>query len=547
MNSNNFDKEKKKLITFFNKKKFLDVVRNGTKLLRQLPNNTQIIRMLGISSIHIQNFVDAEKYFKKLLLIEINAENYYILGNIQKKNKKFHDAVLSFENAIKINPKFSEAHNNLGNTKKSLNKKVEAIYHYKKAIDLKNDNIAALISLSTILKENNNYEELIKVYEKILNLDPKNIKTLYNLGTAHLFLGNTSKAREYFENTIKIDPSNIPAFRNYVSTLKIDETNKIFKIFKNLNFSTLKYENKVLLLDALSKCYFDMNKFENAFNYLDKCNLLKKENSNFSMNEQKNIFKKIKYLFSDMNNGVLEFNDKIQSTPIFIVGMPRSGTSLLEQILSTHSKIYGAGELNYLQKIIDKSGLEKPKNIRSYFNEIRKYYYSQISKISNYDFIIDKLPSNFRWIGFIIESFPEAKIIHLKRNPMAVCWSNYKNFFLDNGLDFNLNQRDVAEYYSMYLNLMEFWRAKYKKNILEIQYEIFVKNFEVNTKKILDYLNLPWEVQLLQYQKNNRPVTTASHQQVREKIKTNTSDEWKKYKNYLEPMQVVLRDKKIKY
>ena len=547
MNSNNFDKEKKKLITFFNKKKFLDVVRNGTKLLRQLPNNTQIIRMLGISSIHIQNFVDAEKYFKKLLLIEINAENYYILGNIQKKNKKFHDAVLSFENAIKINPKFSEAHNNLGNTKKSLNKKVEAIYHYKKAIDLKNDNIAALISLSTILKENNNYKELIKVYEKILNLDPKNIKTLYNLGTAHLFLGNASKAREYFENTIKIDPLNIPAFRNYVSTLKIDETNKIFKIFKNLNFSTLKYENKVLLLDALSKCYFDMNKFENAFNYLDKCNLLKKENSNFSMNEQKNIFKKIKYLFSDMNNGVLEFNDKIQSTPIFIVGMPRSGTSLLEQILSTHSKIYGAGELNYLQKIIDKSGLEKPKNIRSYFNEIRKYYYSQISKISNYDFIIDKLPSNFRWIGFIIESFPEAKIIHLKRNPMAVCWSNYKNFFLDNGLDFNLNQRDVAEYYSMYLNLMEFWRAKYKKNILEIQYEIFVKNFEVNTKKILDYLNLPWEDQLLQYQKNNRPVTTASHQQVREKIKMNTSEEWKKYKNYLEPMQVVLRDKKIKY
>jgi len=547
MNSNNFDKEKKKLITFFNKKKFLDVVRNGTKLLRQLPNNTQIIRMLGISSIHIQNFVDAEKYFKKLLLIEINAENYYILGNIQKKNKKFHDAVLSFENAIKINPKFSEAHNNLGNTKKSLNKKVEAIYHYKKAIDLKNDNIAALISLSTILKENNNYKELIKVYEKILNLDPKNIKTLYNLGTAHLFLGNASKAREYFENTIKIDPLNIPAFRNYVSTLKIDETNKIFKIFKNLNFSTLKYENKVLLLDALSKCYFDMNKFENAFNYLDKCNLLKKENSNFSMNEQKNIFKKIKYLFSDMNNGVLEFNDKIQSTPIFIVGMPRSGTSLLEQILSTHSKIYGAGELNYLQKIIDKSGLEKPNNIRSYFNEIRKYYYSQISKISNYDFIIDKLPSNFRWIGFIIESFPEAKIIHLKRNPMAVCWSNYKNFFLDNGLDFNLNQRDVAEYYSMYLNLMEFWRAKYKKNILEIQYEIFVKNFEVNTKKILDYLNLPWEDQLLQYQKNNRPVTTASHQQVREKIKMNTSEEWKKYKNYLEPMQVVLRDKKIKY
>ena len=547
MNSNKFNKEKKSLITFFNKKKFLDVVKNGTKLLKQEPNDTQIIRILGITSINIQNFIEAEKYFKKLLLIEKNADNYYTLGNIQKKNYKFHEAVISFENAIKINPNLSEAHNNLGNTKKSLNKKDEAIYHYKKAISLKKENIAALINLSSILKENNNYNELLEVYDQILNLDPMNIKTLYNLGTAHLFLGNTSKAREYFENIIKIDPRNVPTFRNYVSTLKINDSNRIFKIFKSINLSTLQYENKVLLLDALSKCYFDMDKIEKAFDCLDKCNLLKKENSNFSMNEQKEIFKKIKYFFSDMDNKNLKFNDKIKSKPIFIVGMPRSGTSLLEQILSTHSNIYGAGELNYLQKIIDKSGLEKPNNPQNYFNEIRKYYYDQISKISNSEFIIDKLPSNFRWIGFIIKAFPEAKIIHIKRNPMAVCWSNYKNFFLDNGLDFNLNQSDVAQYYSMYLNLMDFWTAKYKNNIIDIQYEIFVKNFEANTKKILDYLNLQWEDQLLQYQKTNRPVTTASHQQVREKIKMNTSEEWKKYKNFLEPMQVVLKKKKIKY
>ena len=547
MNSNKFNKEKKSLITFFNKKKFLDVVKNGTKLLKQEPNDTQIIHILGITSINIQNFIEAEKYFKKLLLIEKNADNYYTLGNIQKKNYKFHEAVISFENAIKINPNFSEAHNNLGNTKKSLNKKDEAIYHYKKAISLKNENIAALINLSSILKENNNYDELLEVYEKILNLDPNNIKTLYNLGTAHLFLGNTSKAREYFENAIKIDPFNIPSFRNYVSTLKIDESNRIFKIFKNINLSTLKYEDKVLLLDALSKCYFDMDKIQKAFDCLDKCNLLKKENSNFSMNEQGNIFNKIKNFFFDMDNKNLEFNDKIKSIPIFIVGMPRSGTSLLEQILSTHSKIYGAGELNYLQKIIDKSGLEKPNNIQDYFNKIRKYYFDQISKISNSEFIIDKLPSNFRWIGFIIKAFPEAKIIHINRNPMAVCWSNYKNFFIDNGLDFNLNQRNVAEYYSMYLDLMDFWIKKYKKNILDIHYEFFVKDFGANTKKILDHLNLQWEDQLLQYQKTNRPVTTASHQQVREKIIMNTSDEWKKYKNYLEPMQEVLRNKNIKY
>ncbi len=547
MNSNNFDKEKKSLITFFNKKKFLDVIQNGTKLLKQAPDNAQIIRILGITSINTQNFIEAEKYFKKLLLIEKNADNYYTLGIIQKKNNKFNEAVISFENAIKKNPNFSEAHNNLGNTKKSLNKKDEAIYHYKKAISLKEENIAALINLSAILKEHNNYEELLEVYEKILNLDPKNIKTLYNLGTAHLFLGNTFKAREYFENTIEVDKLNIPSFRNYVSTIKIDTTNRIFKIFKNLDLSTLNYENKVLLLDGLSKCYFDIDKIDLAFDCLDKCNSLKRKNSNFSMKEQQILFSKIKSFFSDINNNDLDFKYKIKTKPIFIIGMPRSGTSLIEQILSTHSKIHGAGELNYLQKIIEKSGLEKPNNMMNYFNEIRKYYYDQTTKISNSSFIIDKLPSNFRWVGFIIKAFPEAKIIHIERNPMAVCWSNYKNFFLDNGLDFNLTQKDVAKYYSMYSNLMNFWNTKYKNKILNIKYEIFVQNFEENSKKILNYLDLRWEDQLLEYQKTNRPVTTASHQQVREKIKKDTSEKWKIYSNYLKVMQETLTTFNIKY
>ena len=174
------------------------------------------------------------------------------------------------------------------------------------------------------------------------------------------------------------------------------------------------------------------------------------------MKNQEILFNKIKSFFSDINDNDYDFKDKNKIKPIFIIGMPRSGTSLIEQILSTHSKIYGAGELNYLQKIIEKQGFEKSKNKLGYFAEIRKYYYNEISKISKSNFIIDKLPSNFRWVGFIISAFPEAKIIHIQRNPMAVCWSNYKNFFVDSGLDFNLSQKDVAKYYSMYLNLMYF-------------------------------------------------------------------------------------------
>ncbi len=547
MNSNNFDKEKKKILNLVKEKKFLEVIKDGSKLLQQKPDDSEIIRILGITSINIQNFNEAEKYFNQLLLIEKSADNYYTLGNIQKKIKNYKSAINSFEEAIKLNPNLSEIHNNLGNTKKLVNKKEDAIFHYKRAISLKHDNIAALMNLASILKENNNYEELINIYNKILKLDNNNIKTIYNLGTAHLFLGNTSKGRECFEKVIKIDNKNIHSFRNYVSITKIEKENKIFNLFKDIKLSDIDDINKILLLDALSKCYFDLDEIKLAFHYLDESNLLKKKNSKFSMKEQEHLFKKIKLFFRETSNNDLQFINQIQSIPIFIIGMPRSGTSLLEQVLSSHSKIYGAGELNYLQKTIIKFGIEKSNNNHNYFEKIRSNYYEELKKISDSEYIIDKLPSNFRWVGFILKAFPEAKILHIKRNPMAVCWSNYKNFFIDSGLDFNLSQSDVARYYSMYSNLMKFWKEKFEDKILDVNYEIFVNDFEQNTKKILNYLNLRWEDQLLEYQKINRPVTTASHHQVRQKIKKDTSEKWKKYKIYLKEMQRTLLELNIKY
>ncbi len=547
MNSNNFGKEKKKILKLFKEKEYLEVSKLGSLLHQQTPEDSDLVHILGLTSINTQNFLEAENYFKKLLILKKSDEAYYTLGNIQKKIKKYENAISSFENAIKLNPKFSEAFNNLGNTKKLIHKRDEAISHYRKAISLKEDNIPALINLSIILKENNNYKELINIYKKILNLDSKNIKTIYNLGTAHLFLGNSLESRKCFEKVIELDNFNIPSFRNYVSITSINKTNKVFKQFEKIDLSKLDHINKILILDALSKCYFDLNKVDLAFNCLNRSNLLKKEQSKFSMHDEEKLFQKIKYLFSKINNDELQYDDKIKSTPVFIVGMPRSGTSLIEQILSTHSQIYGAGELNYFQKIVVKAGFEIPNKNHKYFADIRKSYYEKINKISNTTFIIDKLPSNFRWIGFILKSFPEAKIIHIQRNPMAVCWSNYKTFFIDQGLDFNLTQKDVAQYYSMYSDLMNFWNNKFKNNILTVNYEIFVNNFEQNTKKILNYLDLEWEDQLLEYAKTSRPVTTASHNQVREKIKKDTSDQWKKYTNYLGIMRDTLTSLKIKY
>ncbi len=547
MNSNNFDAKKTKILELFKEKKFSEVIDAGKKLVLEKKNDAQLIYLLVLASINLQKFLDAEAYLKSLLLFKQTDQLYFINGNIQKKLKRYGKAINSFEKAIELNPNFSEAYNNLGNTKMIINERDQAITCFKKAISLKADNFQALINLSKIYKEDNNYKDIIPVYEKILDLNNNNIKTLYNLGSAHLLIGNLNKGSEYFKKIFEIDKSHIPSFRNYVRITKINGSDKIFKHLESINKANLNHEEKMLLTNALSKGYLDQGKIELGLNNLVSSNLFKKEKSNFSLIKEKKKFESIKNLFSANHNYNLEFKDQYLTKPIFIVGMPRSGTTLLEQILSAHSKIHGAGELYYLQNKIEELGYQTIENPKNYFTEIRNFYMQCISKISSKSFIIDKFPVNFRWLGFIVNAFPEAKIIHIHRNPMAVCWSNYKTLFIDSVMDFSLTQENVAGYYNLYDDLMKFWSEKYKDQILNINYEDFVKDFELFTKKILFFLNLNWEEKLKNYENLNRVVATASFDQVRSKIKKNTSKEWEKFSEFLHPMQEILKNNQIKF
>ena len=545
MNSNNLDETN--ILNLFKEKNYKRVIESGLKLLKKNPKNYQLVYSIGLSYVNLQNYTEAEKYFDKLLYFQKKPELFYIQANIHKQLKKYDSAINYFEEAIRLNPHFSEAYNNLGNTKKRVGKIDEAINCFEKAIQLKENNIQAYFNLANIYKENKYFKELIKIYEKILSFNQNDTKTLYNLGSAYLFLGDISKGKYYFEKIIKINKNHIPSYRNYISVTKIAKKDEIFKQLELLNEDVFSDDDKVLFYDALSKGYFDQDNDQLAFKYLEKSNSLKKKNSKFSFEKTEIQFRDIKNLFKNINNININFKDKLKSRPIFIIGMPRSGTTLIEQILSSHSQIHGAGELNFLPKIVDKLGIKKPQDFESFFTKIRNLYYEQIIKISNNPYIIDKLPANFKWVGIIINAFPEAKIIHIERNPMAVCWSNYKTSFIDSGMDFNLSQQDIAKYYSLYFDLMNFWKSKYKSNILNIDYENFVNDFVYNSKEILNFLDLKWEDQIKNYDKNTRPVTTASFQQIREGIKKNTSLAWKKYSNYLIPMQETLNNKNIKF
>ena len=208
MNSNNLEKQKKKLLTYFKENRFGEVIDEGVKLLEEGQNDAQLIYLLGLSSINLQKFIDAEKFFKKLIFLQKTAENFYTLGNIQKKQKKFKEAIGSFKEAIKVNSNFSEAYNNLGSTQKSLKNFEEAILSYKKAIDLKASNVEACYNLATLHYFLENYDEASNYFKNITNLKARQEEICERFTICLFKTGKKNEVKDFVLTVISKFPRN---------------------------------------------------------------------------------------------------------------------------------------------------------------------------------------------------------------------------------------------------------------------------------------------------------------------------------------------------
>lgn len=224
--------------------------------------------------------------------------------------------------------------------------------------------------------------------------------------------------------------------------------------------------------------------------------------------------------------------------PVFVVGMPRSGTSLTEQILSSHSAIHGAGELEDLRlAILRNAELGQPLTAGQ-STAIRNDYLTALRDIAPQGarFVIDKMPLNFRWIGHIFAALPEARVIHVCRAPEAVCWSNYRLHFASDGMAWSFDQRDVARYWKLYRGLMAHWQRLFPGRITDLVYEDLTEDQDGESRRLIAALGLPWEDAVLNFHQNARAVRTASRLQVRRKMYQGSSEEWRRYEPWLGPM-----------
>lgn len=468
---------------------------------------------------------------------------YNLLGSSYQNIGKQNDAIKVFNSALKINPNNTFICNNLGNSYKYLldYKKAETIFN--EIIKRNPKYVNAYINLGNLKRDSNNFDEAINLYEKANQISPNNFIVLYLLALAHQGIGDFEMAIKFAKEVLKINPKFTKADYLICQSITYKDNNWHYnELIKKLNNNNLNSEEKINLYFSLAKANEDMNKIEESFKFLKMGNNLNKTINKYDLNKDKKLFENIKNTFLNINLDTFK-NDKPNNI-IFVLGMPRSGTSLIEQILSAHDSVIGGGEMPIISNIVKEKFLEngfiKHNNLIKIINNTsEKDIISNQFKIfvDNFNigkkFIVDKSLLNFFWIGIIKILFPNAKIIHCIREPKNNCLSIYKNLF-ENSLMFSYDEEDLIAFYKMYQDLMKFWQYEKNINLIQVSYESLISNTEIEIKRILKECELDWDEKCLFYYKSKNPIKTMSTAQARKPIYKTSINSFDKYKNYLD-------------
>ena len=513
-------------------------------LIENFPNEYLLFNICGACHSEIGSIQLAIENFKKAISINQDyAEAQYNLGVAYQKTNELDSAAKYYELAINSQHAYPTAHNNLGIIFLRKGQIEFAVKCFEWAIAYSPNYAEAHNNLGSALQELKQFENAKKEFEKAASLNPNYAQAFHNLGILCEIINLPKEAITHYEKTIQINPEFAEAYRNLSKVKKYKKKDphipKILSIYsrKNLNLG-----DKSRLAFALAQINKDLGNTDEYFKYLNEGNLIKKQEINYSLDDSKNFHSIITTLYS-FDQPVLKTSSKKASDiqPIFIVGMPRSGTSLVEQIISSHKAVHGAGELlnfrNILTPILDNHLSENRKSfLQKDFLSIRKKYLDSLTSLKTDEKIItDKMPMNFRLLGFILSAIPEAKIVHLKRDPVATCWSNYNHYFTA-GNGFSFDQEDLSKFYNLYLEIMDLWHELFPNKIYDLCYEDLTMDQENETRKLLKYCELEWDNNCLDFHKNKRGVLTASSAQVRKKMYQGSSNDWKEYEKYLEPL-----------
>ena len=519
---------------------FQFAVDNIKTLNKKYPNEPLLFNLIGACYKELGQLPGAAKMFGVAVSLNPNyAEAHFNLGCIYQDLKQNENAIESYKNAVKINRSYADAYNNLGNILREIGDHEAAIESLEWAVTCKYDFAEAHNNLGKALYDFGKIEESIESFKVAISLKKNYPRALYNLSLSYYDIGNEILHLQMLKKALDLKPYWSEAHLTLSRIKKYKKNDpQISKIRDSVSSSQLNEKDLINFNFVLAKFYEDIKDYENQFKHLNEANKLRKIESGYFIDKDISLFSRIKDTFKETPN-ILD-NKFIKSSdirPIFILGMPRSGTSLVHQIISSHPLVYGAGELNKIYKFAMPFVQDKENTSLSEKNLLlfRTQYLEYLASLgSSEKVIVDKMPINFRFVGFIIAAFPDAKIIHMERDPMATCWSIYKYFFPGN--HYSYDQDDIAMYYGLYENLMNFWSNKFPNKIYDFNYESLTSNQEEETRNILKYCDLDWDDNCLNFYNNITAMKTTSAMQVKKKMYKGSSDVWRIYKSYLQPL-----------
>ena len=543
------------------------------------PQNAEAHNNLANTCKRMGLFDKAEQYWYKALELKANyAEPYSNLSNLFNDRGEWDKAAETARKAIELSPQMVDAYINLSAietarsnhlealrwqnallsfaplhstglasralTLKQLEKLDEALSSAQAAVAANPVSDEAHNALGMVLQALNRFEEALESYERAAGLPGTAAeKALVNRALLFMEQGQTQEAEAAYDRVVATFPNSISAWFNRADLKSFKADDHAVETLQELlakGTAGLSLGDQLMLQFTLGKAYMDLGQSELAFQYLNAGNTLKRQSIHYDSQATLTWMKQIESLFSKTFLGTYKDSGAKGSMPIFVLGMPRSGTSLVEQILASHPAVYGAGELSDLQRIVDSVG-PFPSAIRHFtadtLKQLGEAYLSKVSSLAKgHTHVVDKMPANFLYTGLIRLILPEAHIIHCRRDPLDTCLSCYTKLFTGEQ-SFTYNLTELGEFHKGYQELMTHFRATLpSSHLLEVDYESVVEDIEAEARRILDFIGLPWDPACLEFYKTKRPVRTASVNQVRQPIYKTSAGRWKKHEAQLQPL-----------
>jgi tetratricopeptide (TPR) repeat protein len=569
-------RELTELITMLHAGALLAVEKRCRTLLEARPADGMLWKILSVSLLR-QGGAPALPALKRAVeLLPQDAEVHLNLGIALAEAGRRDEAVASYRQALSLNPASVEALNNLGNILRELGERREALILYQRALELDPGRVDSECNRATVLFELRRLADAEKCFRRAVALMPDYAQAQLGLAALLRVQGRTDEAESCCRAALSVEPSSAAATsllgELHADRGRFDEAQRLFEraIASDASFPTpycgiaqhrrmtradtswragveallarpLPLGQRMSLRYALGKYFDDTGQYDAAFDSYRQANELSQRFG--TRYDRARLSERIDRIIAGFDAGFMRHGDPgawQSQLPVFIVGMPRSGTSLTEQILASHPEVFGAGEVRFWDDAY--SSLEKSvaagSGIAGALPGLARDYLVRVSAASGgRNRVIDKMPANFLYLGLIHAAFPRARIIHMQRHPLDTCLSIYFQNFFNMGPYAN-DFGNLAHYYEEYLRVMAHWRALLPATaLLEVPYEALIADQEGWSRRMLEFIGLDWDTRCLEFHRTERVVITASRWQVRQKIHGGSAGRWRHYEKHLGPLK----------